>query len=303
MKTKLLISSGILLILAGCSSTRSYRQTPDGVYYSPVPQKSDYVASATPEDRNSYGYNNSYNDLSLNNGFDPNYLSLNYGLGYSPFGLYETPITNQDYLLYGMGSPYMAFSPFNSYSYNNLLLYPGFPFYDPYFYNPFYTPFGLYSSYPYSLYGYTNFLDPFYYSNSKPAVAAGNYIGPRRYNLAAYNPYYAGIIQQPVAPRQINSSPAPIRTVDAATSANSNRRQGSFFRRIFVPSRSNTRTFNNNNYYNNNNNSNFNRFNSNQNYNAPTRTFQPSSQGNFGGGSRSSGDGGGGVAPVRTFRR
>src|SRR5674476_849689 len=94
MKTKYLFLLGIIAVFTGCSSAYRVGQTPDDVYYSPAPQQNTYVTSTNQQDRDAYGYNNSYNseDFAIRIGInDPRYrsnISLDFGYGYNPYDYY-----------------------------------------------------------------------------------------------------------------------------------------------------------------------------------------------------------------------
>lgn len=268
MKIKHLLLVGAIAVFSSCSSAYRIGQTPDDVYYSPAPVQEEYVTSDNQQDKDSYAYNNSSNnieDLAIRRGInDPGFrnnfsFDLGSGYGYYPYDTY--------------GSPF-----YNPYSYYNPYGYTGISFY-PYYnsFNSFYSPYVNYYS-PY----YSSYYPGVYYV-TKPGNAVSNFSGPRRYNLGVYNTNGA---TTGASSSSTNASSVPVRTFKPSNTTGS----GNFVRRIFTPSDNNSRG--NNNYNNNNNN-----FNNNS---TPSRTFQPStSSGNSG---SSSGGGGGGSAPVRTFR-
>ena len=280
MKTKYLLLLGIIAVLGSCSSAYRTGQTPDDVYYSPVPAQNAYVASNNQQDRNSYGYNNNnYNseDFAIRRGINnPQYrsnLSLDFGYGYSPYDYYGSSFY----------SPFSSY--YNPYSYSGATFYP----YNYNYYNS-YSPYNYNSYSPY----YNSYYPPVYYISKSPA-AVSNYSGPRRYNMGVYsnnssNPVY----NTPSQSRTSNS--VPVRTFQTPPANTTG--VGNFIRRVFTPSSNNTRTYsngNNNRSYNNNNTNN----------STPERTFQTntSSSNNSSSLSSSSSSGGGGSAPVRTFRK
>ena len=154
MKPILIHLFGIVVVFSSCSSAYKIGQTPDDVYYSPAPAQEEYVTSDNQQDKDSYAYNNSSNnieDLAIRRGInDPTYRSnFSLGYGYYPYGSYGSPFYN----------------PYNSYY--NPYIYSGVTFY-PYnnYYNSFYSPYNNYYS-PY----YNSYFPPLYYI-SKPGVTS-----------------------------------------------------------------------------------------------------------------------------------
>ena len=202
MKTKYLLIVGLVVVLGSCSSAYRTGQTPDDVYFSPVPAEETYVVRGNSDERNSYNYPNSQEREIRRAIRDPRYravISTNVGYGYNPF----------------MYNPY-AYSPFgyssfgyNPYSYNNFG-YKGY--YDPFGYNP-YNSFNSYNPY------YGNYHNNYYPGyNYYPVVGkSSNNTGPRKVNLGTYNP-------APSTPRTMtpgsktgvirNTHSAPVRRFD-----------------------------------------------------------------------------------------
>lgn len=286
MKIKHLLLPGLIAILAGCSSAYRIGQTPDDVYYSPAPPaQEEYVAKDNQQDRDSYAYNNSGNnieDLAIRRGINNpqfrNNVTFDLGGGYYPYDTYGSSFYNPYNSYYNSYNSF--YSPYNSY-YNPF--YTGVTFY-PYsnYYNSFYSPFNNYYS-PY----YNSYYPPLYYV-TKPGIPASNYSGPRQYNLHPYNVTTNNTVT-PATNTTVPSS-APIRTFQPRPNTTG---VGNFVRRIFTPS-GNNNTRSNNNYNRGNNDYNT------RNDNAPARTFQPNTS--SGNNSSSSSGSSGGSAPVRTFR-
>lgn len=303
MKINYLFIIASLAALSSCSTAYRSGQTPDDVYYSPAPvsvgeaQDNSYLSTLNNSDQNSYAYRNSdeSNASGNNNSYynSPISLSLGMGYGYSPYSMYSYNSFMNPY--YGMMSPYS----YGGYGYNSLGLKG---MYDPY-YNGlgFSSPYGFgYSPYsfgysPYS-FGYSPYLglglSPYSYGGYySPIVfstkATNTNVGPRRYNLNAYNNERIGT----------NTNPQPIRNTQTGTVQPSRGTGvGSVLRRVFSPRENNTYvTPNNNNTertYNNNSNQN-------NSYNqTPQRSFStPAVSAPSSSSSNSS------SAPVRTFRR
>lgn len=289
MKTTSLLTAGLVILLSSCSTAYKIGQTPDDVYYSPAPVQEEYVTTNSQEEKDSYGYNNqSYGytnqdygeNLAIRRGIiNPafrNYNSMNLGYGYDPYA----------YTGSSLYSPY-----FNSYPYG----YSGVTFYPNSYYNS-YNAYSPYSSYTYyGSYSPYNYYAPLYI-NSKPGNAAGNYSGPRRYDLGAYN-VNTGVGSGNVNPRISNNGTVPARTFTAPRPTNTTG-TGNFIRRIFTPNDNNN---DRNTYINNNRSSdnyNNNRATNNNRDNTPARSFQPSSGGNTNSSPAPSSS-----APVRTFRK
>lgn len=281
MNSKLILLSGIFAVFGSCTSAYKIGQTPDDVYYSPAPSVLGYVTTNNEQDGDGYLYNNTNSGtISLND----NYYPMNQGGLYFSSGLgYPYNYSNSLFLGSSFYSPYSSFynpfySPFSTgFGFNSF--YNNFnSFYSP-FYNGFYNP--VYSGLYYPTYAY--YGTPVFY-NSKPGNSPANYrVGPRQYNLAAYN--------NRTTPTQPNNGSVPVRNIN--TTPTNTTGVGNFFRRIFST---------NNNYSTNRPVSNNRNFNNNYNNNdRPSRSFEPANSGNFN--TSSSRSGGGGSAPVRTFRR
>ncbi|MGN6603863.1 MAG: hypothetical protein ACTHK8_15515 [Ginsengibacter sp.] len=296
MKIKDLLLPCAVVLLGSCSTAYRSGQTPDDVYYSPAPHQSEYVTTATEQDKNSYYYRNQ-EDQQIRRGIeDPVYrnaITFSMGMGgYSPYSLspynsFYNPYYNS------FGNPFYNDYAYDPYGFKSM--------YNPYYYDPYgYNSFGFYSPYNYYNsftlgYGYSPYYSPYYSPILFSTKNVNTNVGPRRYNLNVYNQ------------NQTNSGTnvQPIRSTGTGTvQPTRGTGVGNVIRRVFTPSQRSTytppsnnrynttrRSYNNNNYYNNNNNNN-------NNYNTPQRTFSPSS-----GSSSSSGGGGSNSAPVRTFRR
>lgn len=275
MKTKLILLSGIVVALGSCTSAYRTGQTPDDVYYSPVPPQQEYVTTENQQDKDSYAYNNNTDnmeDLAIRRGInDPLYrsnLSLSFGYGYNPYDYYGSSFYNPYSSFYPPYSyPFVTFSPYSFYNnyYGN--------FYSPY--NNFYSPYNNYYS-PYYNYSY-----PYYFS--KTEIPSANYtIQPRRYNLRAYN---VNTAQSNNSSQNTNVNSYPARTFRQQRNTTG---VGNLIRRIFTPSNNNNTDTYRNNTNNNNNNS------------APARTFQTNTSSGSSNSSSSGSSGGG--APARSFR-
>ncbi|MEO6893551.1 MAG: hypothetical protein ABI136_00880 [Ginsengibacter sp.] len=313
MKINYLLSLGAIVVFSSCSTAYRSGQTPDDVYYSPAPQQNTYVTKVSDQDKDSYYYRNNEEDYNIRRGIDnPVYrspLSLSMGFGYSPYSF--SPFNS----MYGYNS--FGYSPYNNFGYNPYGMkglydpyYGGFgnnnlSFYSPY--NSFYSPYSMgygYSPFGYG-YGYSPLYSPIHFS-SKPI---NTNTGARRYNLGAYNNNSAlGGERGNVQPVRNNATGV---TTESPTGV------GRVIRRVFTPTERNTntqpantsrrevrRSNNRSTYYNNNterrtNNNNETRNNT---YEAPTRTYTPSTPSNSSSSPSSSGSGSG-SAPVRTFRR
>ncbi|HEY8660522.1 MAG TPA: hypothetical protein VIL78_15915 [Hanamia sp.] len=267
MKSKHILLFALVAAFSSCTSAYRTGQTPDDVYYSPVPAQETYVRIDNQQDRDVYGYRNEEQEIrrGIQNPIYRNSITFDLGYGYNPYA----------YNPYGYSYNPYAYNPFNK------------GYYDPYGYN--YSP---YSSYGYNNYGYSS---P-YYSTYYPPVyvypGIGNINtnrGPRQVNLGAYNNTNNN--------NSSNTNSVPVRTFRQA-----NTRQtgvGNVIRRVFSPSNNRTYTpsSGNNRTYNNNNSGN-------NNY-TPARTFSnpPSSTNNSSTNNSSSGSGSSGSAPVRTFRK
>ncbi len=320
MKTKHLLLSGLIVILASCSSAYRTGQTPDDVYYSPAPVQNVYVTTSNEDERDSYAYNNSnYNneDMEIRRGIkDIRYrnnvsIGLGYGHGYNPYGYnsygynpYGYNSYSYDpfgYSPYGYNSHNGYYNPYaNNYGYSGIY---ATPYYNPYTLNCFPTS---YSSYYYS--------PQVYYSTSGGSV--NRTIAPRRYNLGAYtNTPGASAVNREYRPVNTTTTPAaPIRNISSTTRSNSevtvpatrntNRGVGNVLRRVFSTDNNNRSNSNNRSNDNNSNNrvyrseSNSNTNTNNNSNSSPVRTTQSSSS--VSSGSSSSGSS---SAPVRTFRK
>ncbi|MDE3212379.1 MAG: hypothetical protein KGM98_04030 [Bacteroidota bacterium] len=292
MKTLLLLLIGSILMLSSCSTAYRSRQTPDDVYYSPIPQKNEYVTTYTQQDKNSYAYNNYYGPLGMNNYMDySGIMGPGLPFGYSPMLLsYNPMVYNPEFLLY-TSYPYLSmWSPYNDYLFGNY----GYNYYG----YPYFTGHG----------GGLYYNSPYYFPGSQGT--GSRYTGPRRYNLFALSTLTPAGISGGSSGQLVNPGPAPVRRVDAATAA-PQRQNRSVFRRFFSSFRTTTPVRNNQansrTFYNNN----LNPSNSNRTYSPPTnrtytppdtRTFSPPAQTNYGGGGGGNSSSGG-SAPVRTFRR
>ena len=299
MKTKLILLAGTVAVLSSCSTAYRIGQTPDDVYYSPVPEKSEYVSSYTQQDKNSYGYNNS--DRNTNDVASVPYsgdLSMGYGYNsYNSYGsAFYSPYSSFYYNPYSYYSPYSSFfSPYSTYplvsfypysgGYGGLYNYGGGLF------NGFYSPYNSFYS-PY----YSNYYYPSVYYPSKPGNTVGNTIQPRRFNLRSYN------VNTPRTSNtggNINVPPAPVRGFGSSrvnTNNSNNTTSGNSTRRAVRQTDNNYNNRNNRSFDNRDNNYN----NSQQ---TQTRTFQPAPQPSTPSPSPSSSGSSGGSAPVRTFRR
>jgi hypothetical protein len=270
MKTKHLLLLGIIAVFGSCTSAYRIGQTPDDVYYSPAPPQDEYVTADNQQDKDSYAYNNSNNnieDLAVRRGInDPQFrsnLSFSLGSGYYPYDSYGS----------GFYNPYNSY--YNPYSYTGVTFYP----YNNY-YNDFYSPYNNFYS-PY----YNSYYSPLYYI-TKPGTSVSNYSNrPRQFNLRPYN---VNTNRTTPATSATSTSSVPVRTFRPQTNTTG---VGNFVRRIFTPSNNTSRSNNDNNY---------NSRNNNYNNTTPTRTFQPSTS--SGSNNSSSSGSSSGSAPVRTFR-
>lgn len=314
MKIKYLLLFGAIVAFGSCSTAYRSGQTPDDVYYSPAPQQDSYVTSPGSKEEDSYYYRNNEEDYNIRRGIENpvyrNQMSLNLGFGYSPY--FYNPYSyfpynnyygynNFGYGLYGKGlyNPY-----FDNFGYNSFSFYSPYNFYSPYSMGYGFSPFG---------YGY-GFGSPYYSPFLFSSKSVNTNTGARRYNLNAYNNNALGT-------RGEGGTVQPIRNnIDGTTPSSGNTGIGRVIRRVFTPSerssysppanstRREVRRSGNNNrssYYNNN--TERRSYNNNterrsDNYEAPQRTFSPSTPSNSSSSSSSS-SGGGGSAPVRTFRR
>lgn len=119
MNTKLLLIPLIVAGFAGCSTAYKTAQTPDDVYFSPVPPHDDYVRSDNDENRNVYNGESSddrairrtihnrrwrrYHDYDYGYGYPYGY----YPYGYYPYGYPTTgkpPVNNSQARKYNLGT-------------------------------------------------------------------------------------------------------------------------------------------------------------------------------------------------------
>ena len=221
MKIKYLLIVALVVVLGSCSSSYRTGQTPDDVYYSPVPAQETYVVRGNSDERDSYNYPNSEEREIRRAIRDPRYravISSNVGYGYNPY----------------MYNPY-AYSPFgysnfgyNPYGYNNYYGYKGY--YDPFGYNPYNSYYGGY----YPSYGYSPII----------VGKTSNNTGPRKYNLGAYNTPSSPTRSFAPVPStktgRVNPSSAPLRTFDRTAPSPVKPREktgvGNVIRRVFTPS-------------------------------------------------------------------
>ncbi len=257
MKTKYLLLVGLVVILGSCSTAYRSGQTPDDVYYSPVPATETYVVKQNSSDGDSYSSRNS-DERDIRRAIrDPRYRStvtFDVGYGYNPFGYnpyaynpfgYNTNVYNSfGYNSYGYNS-----YGYNPYSFNNY----GKGFYDPFGYNPYnsYNPY--YPSYGYNPY-YGSYYPPVNYY--PVAGKTSNNTGPRKYNLGNYVPSgtpSGNKVNNTFVPNQYS---APVRsfnnrTTPAAPVQRERTGVGNVIQRVFTPSEprtstpSNRRTFSN----------------------------------------------------------
>jgi hypothetical protein len=301
MKIKYLLFAGSIAVLSSCSTAYRSGQTPDDVYFSPAPQPNEYVSHSNGDDQDSYYYRNNEEDYNIRRGIEnPAYrapLSLSLGFGYSPYSYYPY---NSLYNPYGYNS-YYGYSPFGMKGMYN-------PYFDDFGYNglSFYNPYSLYNPY-YGGYGYSPFgygYSPFYSSINFYSKPINTNTGARRYNLGGYT--------NNLNRNNESGSVQPIRNTQTGVAPESNGTgMGRVIRRVFSPSernsytpsanssrrevrRSNSDNNRRSSYYNNNER----RSNS---YEAPTRSFSPSTPSSSS--SSSSSGSGSSSAPVRTFRR
>lgn len=249
MKTKHLLLVGMVVVLASCSTSYRNGQTPDDVYYSPVPAGESYVVKSNKNDRNSYSYRNADNldygqEREIRRAIrDSRYrssISLNMGYGgYNSFGY--NPYSYNPYGYNSFGNNYFGYNP-----------YYGKGFNDPFGYNPYYNnnPYYSHNSY-YPSYGFNPGYGNYYpHVNYYPVPGkTSNNRGARQYNLGSYSP-------TPSTPRGINSTKsgmfrpaptAPVRSFNNRISPVAPLRKektgaGNVIRRVFTPSenRSNT---------------------------------------------------------------
>lgn len=292
MKIKYLSLIGLIIAFGSCSTAYRSGQTPDDVYYSPAPEENTYVTTQSDQDRNSYNYRND-EEQEIRRGIqNPVYrnsitLGLGYGYGYSPYSYYPS---------YGFNNPYYG---------NDFYYGKGYydPFYSPYSYNNFYNPY--YNFYnPYSFYGSPYYGYGYGYGYGSPIFPGrvNTNTGARKYNLNPYNNNSLSNsrigIRNEVRSNISNSSSAPVRTFGSQR-PNTNTGVGNVIRRVFTPSENRTNNRTNNNIRNSNRSYENNRSTERPSYQAPTRTFEPSSNSN----SNSSSGSNNSSAPVRTFRR
>ncbi|MEO8822099.1 MAG: hypothetical protein ABI366_00895 [Ginsengibacter sp.] len=310
MKINFLILFGAIVAFSSCSTAYRSGQTPDDVYYSPAPQQNTYVSTASSKDQDSYYYRNNEEDYNIRRGIDnPVYrspLSLSMGFGYSPYSFnpYNNYYGNNNfgYGPYGMKGLYNPY--FNDFGYNSLSFYSPYNFYSPYSMGYGYSSFGYGSGFGY---GYSPYYSPVLFSSK----SVNTNTGARTYNLGAYNNNNLGN-------RTEGGNVQPIRSTATGTTPASGTNEtgmGRVIRRVFSPSERNTytppanatrrevrRSNNRSTYYNNNTERRTNNNESRNNtYEAPQRSFTPSTPSSSS--SSPSGSGSSGSAPVRTFRR
>ncbi len=236
MKTKYLLLVGMVVVLASCSSAYRNGQTPDDVYYSPVPASESYVVKNNSKDRNSYRNNNS-DEYSYSQEREirqaiqnPRYrnsvsVSMGYG-GYNSYG----------YNPYGFNS--FGYNPYYGNGFNNSFGYN--PYYN---YNPYYPSYGYNPGYG-KYYPSTNYYPV-------PGKTSSNK-GARQYNLGSYTPASPSTTPRGFSTPSKNgifrSAPlAPVRTFESRTSPTTPVRReksgfGSGIRRVFTPSDNRTST-------------------------------------------------------------
>lgn len=254
MKTKSLLLAGLVVVLGSCSTAYRSAQTPDDVYYSPVPSSTEsYVVKDNSSDRESYIVRNSEERNIRRAIQDPRYrntVTFDVGYGYNPFGYNPYAYNSFGSNPFGYNSYGYNSYGYNPYSFNNY----GKGFYDPFGYNPYYSYNPYYPSYGYNS-SYSNYYPPV---NYYPVTGkTSNNTGPRKYNLGNYTPN-----RTPGANNKINStdvrygSSAPVRSFNnRSTPSTPIQRErtgvGNVIQRVFTPSEprtstpSNRRTFSN----------------------------------------------------------
>jgi hypothetical protein len=304
MKIKYLLLFSAVVAFSSCSTAYRSGQTPDDVYYSPAPQQNSYVSKVSEDDEDSYYYRNNEEDYNIRRGIEnPVYrspLSLNLGFGYSPYSFYPYNSFNSLYGYNNFGYNNFGYSPYgmkglyNPYYYDDFA-YSGLSFYSPY---SMYNPYSL--GYGYSPFGYGYGYSPYYYPISFSSKSINTNRGARMYNLNAYRNTSSGN-----SGRSGIGTVQPVRNTGITQPQSENTGVGRVIRRVFTPSERNSSTppatTNNtrrNTRRNANNNNNQTRNNT---YEAPQRTFTPSTPSSSSSSSSSSGSGS--SAPVRTFRR
>ncbi len=226
--------------LGSCTTAYRSAQTPDDVYYSPVPEQNSYVSDINDQDRNSYSYRNEESDIrrGIANPVYRNSITFSTGLGYSPYSFSPfSPFSNS---MYGY-NPY-GFNSFgyNPYSYSPYGMkgmyspYQSFGNYDMGYYSPFsynYSPYGYgFSPYGYGFSPYYSGYSPIFYSSGDLRV--NTHTGARRYNLNSYN---NTPIQSP-SPTRGNAQPVRTETAPARVR---NTGVGNVIRRVFTPTERN----------------------------------------------------------------
>ena len=243
MKTKYLLLVGMVVVLASCSSAYRNGQTPDDVYYSPVPASESYVVKKNSKDRNTYRDNSD-------------------GYSYTQEREIRQGIQNARYR-YGVSSS-MGFSNYNFYGYNPFSFSPNPYAFKTYGYNPWgYSSFGYntyygngfnnsfgyypyhgfnpyYASYGYNL-GYGKYYPPANYYPMPRETSTNR--GARMYNLDSYTPPRPSTaprgVTTPTKTGVFRSAPiAPVRTFESRTTPVRKEKSGlgSEIRRVFTPS-------------------------------------------------------------------
>ena len=249
MKTKYLLLVGLVVILGSCSTAYRSGQTPDDVYYSPVPPAAEtYVVTNNSNDRNSYSARNA-EERTIRRGINDsryrNTVTFDVGYGYNPFGYNPYAYNSFGYNPYSYNSFGYNSYGYNPYSFNNY----GKGFYDPYGYNPYYS---YNSGYGFNSY-HGNYYPPVNYY--PVAGKSSNNTGPRKYNLGSYSPTgTSGINRSNNSTVVPNRSAAPVRSFNNRSTAPSSIQRertgvGNVIKRVFTPSEerttspSNRRTF------------------------------------------------------------
>ena len=150
MKPQLLLLALTVAALSSCTTAYKTGQTPDDVYYSPLPQREEYVRVEKEDDRQ-YRYDDEY--------YDDRYLRMKVR------NRYQWNDLNDWYYYERWGSGYnyywgSYYNPYNSWNY---------------YYNPYY---GYHSHYSYNPYH-------FYYNNPKNQTVT-QITKPRTFNLGTY---------------------------------------------------------------------------------------------------------------------
>ena len=238
MKTKYLLLVGMVVVLASCSSAYRNGQTPDDVYYSPVPASESYVVKKNSKDRNNYRNNNSdeysyTQERDIRQGIQNRRYRSSVSFGVGMGGYYPNSFNSFGYNSFG-------YNPFgyNSFGYNP---YRGIGYYDPFGYNPYYNYNPYYPSYGYNPHYGSSYYPPTNYY-PVPGKTSTNR-GARIVNLGTYTPPRPSTaprgVTTPTKTGVFRSAPiAPVRTFESRTTPVRKEKSGlgSEIRRVFTPS-------------------------------------------------------------------